>query len=78
MNSRRSGTGIITMATKGGVTHTRNRTISGGVLTIRTKGWKAITQGMGCDIESMSRCMTLDKVLHVVKVVIQGRWHGKQ
>jgi hypothetical protein len=43
MDNKGSGTGIVTMATEGGGTHTWNRTISRGVLTIRTIRWETVT-----------------------------------
>jgi hypothetical protein len=58
MDNKESGTGIVTMAAEGGGTHTRNGTIGQRVLTIRTIGWKTVTQGRGCDITLRSR-MTL-------------------
>jgi hypothetical protein len=49
MDNKESGTGIVTVATEGGGTHTRDRTISRGILTIRTIRQETITRGGGCD-----------------------------
>jgi hypothetical protein len=58
VDNKKSGTGVVTVATERGGTHTWNRTISRGVLTIRTIRRKTITRGGGCDITLRSR-MTL-------------------
>jgi hypothetical protein len=54
MDNRESGTRVVTVTTKRGGTHAWDRTISRGVLTIRTIRWETITQGRGCDTLSES------------------------
>jgi hypothetical protein len=49
MDNKESGAGIVTMATEGGRTHTRDGTISRGVLTITTIWRKTVACDGGCD-----------------------------
>ena len=49
MDNKESGTGIVTMTTKGGGTHTWNGVVGRRLLTIRTIGWETIARGEGCD-----------------------------
>jgi hypothetical protein len=56
--------------------HTWTGTVSRRVLTIRTKGWEAVTRGGGCDsmhhVDSTSTYDHIDSIERVV-VRLEGR-----
>ena len=62
------------MTTKGSGTHTRNGTMGGRILTIRTKGWETITGSGGCDNRGfVCNCASICAVSKRSSMAVNGR-----